>query len=75
MKNGNIIQNVYSNEDKRRVSIYFDRRPTTSAERDRRVCLMLKSSGQVIRFSEAEALELIENISRTLKRKHQKAWR
>jgi hypothetical protein len=74
MTNGNVIQKIYSSGDKRRLSIYYDRRPKTSAERDRRLCLLLKSSGQVLRFSEAEALELVENISRTLKNKHLKSW-
>lgn len=74
MKNGNVIRNVYRNDEKRRLSVFYDRRPTTSAERDRRICLMLKSSGQVIRFSEAEALELVENISRTLKKKARHSW-
>ena len=74
MRNGNVIHNVYENSEKRRLSLFYDRRPKTSAERDRRVCLQLKSTGQIIRFSEAEALELVENVAKVLKRKHQKAW-
>ena len=74
MRNGNVIHSINRDGDKRRLSIYYDRRPKTSAERDRRVCLLLKSSGQVIRFSEAEALDIIENMSRTLKKKQLKAW-
>lgn len=74
MKNGNVIHGVYSNDNKGRISVYYDRKPSNSAERDRRVCIVLKSSGQKIRFSEAEALELMENISRTLKKKFQRSW-
>lgn len=74
MRSGNVVHNVYDGGEKRRISIYYDRRPTTSAERDRRICMVLKSSGQVIRFSEAEALELVENVGKVLKRKIQKSW-
>jgi hypothetical protein len=74
MRNGNVIRNIYETGEKQRISIYYDRRPTTSAERDRRICMVLKSSGQVIRFSEAEALELVENVGKVLKRKIQRSW-
>ena len=67
MGNPNFVRNIYRNDDKR-MTIYYDRKPSTSADRDRRICLKLASSGQIIRFSPKEALELIESMARVLKK-------
>ena len=69
MTNGNVIKNVYHNNDKRRFKVYYDRKPKTSVERDKRVCLVVNSSGQVIRLDEGETLDLIMELSKALKRK------
>ncbi len=74
MRSRNAVFHFDVTGEKQRLSVYDDRRPTTSAERDRRICMVLKSSGQVIRFNEAEALELVENVGKVLKRKIQRSW-
>ena len=40
-----------------------------AAENDSRVCMKLKSSGQVIRFGDMRTLKLIEHAARLLEKK------
>ena len=57
------------------MKVFYDRKPSTSAERDKPVCLVLKSSGQVIRFSEGEALDLVMDMTKALKWKYNRTKR
>jgi hypothetical protein len=75
MTNGNVIQKVLKNNDNDRFRVYYDNKPATAAEMDNRVCLTLKSSGQVIRFNEGEALDLIAGLTKALKWKHNRSHR
>jgi hypothetical protein len=75
MHKNNVIKNVYPNNDSRRFKIFYDRKPTTSSERDKRICLVLKSSGQVLRFDEGETLDLIMDLSKALKWKQRRGYR
>jgi len=75
MANGNVIRNVYKNNDIRRIKVYYDRKPSTSVERDKRVCMVLTSSGQTIRLDEGETLDLMMELTKALKWKQQRSGR
>jgi hypothetical protein len=75
MVNGNVIQKIVKNNESDRFRVYFDNKPATASEMDNRVCLALKSSGQVIRFSEGEALDLIAGLTKALKWKYNRSHR
>lgn len=75
MKNGNVIRNVYKGNDAKRLKVYYDRKPSTSSERDNRICMVLNSTGQTIRLSEGDAFDLLMDITKVLKAKHARAYR
>lgn len=54
MVNGNIVTKFVKNNENDRFRVYYDSKPTTATEMDNRVCLTLRSSGQVIRFNEGK---------------------
>ena len=53
--------------ENRRVSVYYDSKPSNASETDKRICMVLKSSGQVIRFNENEAFDLMMEMTKALK--------
>ncbi len=62
----NVIGNV-SNREGKRLKVYYDNKPRTAADADKRVCLELKSTGQTIRLNEAEAFDLMSELARAMK--------
>lgn len=75
MKNGNVIRKVYNGNDAKRLKVYYDRKPSTSLERDNRICMVLNSTGQTIRLNENDAFDLMMDITKVLKAKHARAYR
>jgi hypothetical protein len=76
MTNGNVIRKVYnSGNDNKRVKVYYDRKPSTSIERDNRICMVLNSTGQTIRLNESDAFDLLLDMTKVLKEKHARANR
>ena len=75
MINGNISQTNRRNDGSaRRFKVYYDKRPPTAADADKRVCLSLKSTGQVIRLSDSEAYDLVAEIAKALKWGHRQRY-
>ena len=70
MASANILRKVYSANDAKRFKVYYDNKPANHAEMDSRVCITLNSTGQVIRLNEAEAFDLVMDLSRALKWGH-----
>jgi len=75
MANGNVIRKLYNNNDTKRLKVYYDRKPSTSVERDNRICVVLNSTGQTIRINENDAFDLLMDITKVLKGKHARANR
>jgi hypothetical protein len=70
MVNGNLLKRDGKFSDFRRFKVYYDNKPPTAADAEKRVCLALKSSGQVIRLSEIEAYDLMSELTKALKWGH-----
>lgn len=70
MINGNIATDKKRNSEFRRFKVYFDNNPRTAVDAEKRVCLALKSTGQVIRLSEQEAYDLLADMAKALKWGH-----
>lgn len=70
MINGNMLQSGDRKGGGKRFKVYYDKRPPTAAEAEKRVCLALKSTGQVIRLSVAEAYDLLAELVKALKWGH-----
>lgn len=70
MLNGNSLHRDNKNSDFRRFKVYYDNRPPTAADAEKRVCLALKSTGQVIRLNEIEAYDLLSELAKALKWGH-----
>ncbi len=51
----------------KRFKVYYDNKPHTAADAQKRVCLELKSTGQIIRLNEAEAFDLMSELARAMK--------
>jgi hypothetical protein len=62
-------------KDDRRLSVYYDKNPSNAVESNNRICMVLKSNGQVIRISESEALDLMIDMSKALKWKTKRTHR
>lgn len=75
MRNGNVIRKVYNDSNGKRLKVYYDRKPSTSSERDNRICMVLNSTGQTIRLNENDAFDLLLDITKVLKGKHASANR
>ena len=75
MINGNVIRKVYNDNDTKRLKVYYDRKPSTSSERDNRICMVLNSTGQTIRLNENDAFDLLLDMTKVLKGKHARAKR
>ena len=58
----------------RRFKVYYDNRPPTAAEADKRVCVALKSTGQIIRLSDVEAYDLLAELAKALKWGHRQRY-
>ena len=67
MMNGNSITGNRRNIDHKRFKVYFDNKPETAIDAEKRICLTLKSSGQTIRLSENEAYDLVAELAKALK--------
>jgi hypothetical protein len=72
MVNGNLLHNDNKYGDFRRFKVYYDGKPPTAADAEKRVCLALKSTGQVIRLSEVEAYDLMAELVKALKWGHRR---
>ena len=70
MVNGNIVSGNKRLQDSRRFKVYFDNKPQNAADAQKRVCLALKSTGQIIRLSETEAYDLMAEMAKALKWGH-----
>ena len=70
MYNGNIATDGNRKSSFRRFKVYFDNKPRTAVDSEKRICLGLKSSGQVIRLSEDEAYDLVAELAKALKWGH-----
>jgi hypothetical protein len=75
MAKANIIRNVFKENDSKRFKIYYNSKPTNATEMDNRICINLKSTGQIIRINETEAYDMIVELTKALKFKHQKTNR
>jgi hypothetical protein len=53
--------------DSKRCKIYYDNKPSNAYEFKHKICFVIKSSGQTIRFSESEALEMLLDLTKALK--------
>jgi hypothetical protein len=58
----------------RRFKVYFDNKPRTAIDSEKRICLNLKSSGQIIRLSEDEAYDLVAELAKALKWGHNRKF-
>ena len=70
MVNGNLISGNKRNNELRRFKVYFDNKPQTAADAQKRVCVALKSTGQIIRLSETEAYDMMAELAKALKWGH-----
>ena len=70
MVNGNLISGIRRNSEPKRFKVYFDNKPQNAADSQKRVCLALKSTGQIIRLSETEAYDLMAELAKALKWGH-----
>ena len=70
MINGNVATDKKRHSDFRRFKVYFDNNPKTAVDSEKRVCLALKSTGQIIRLSEKEAYDLMAELVKALKWGH-----
>ena len=70
MVNGNFIPGNKRSSETKRFKVYFDNKPKTAADAQKKVCLALKSTGQIIRLSETEAYDLMAEIAKALKWGH-----
>ena len=69
------LQQRHPDREDRRFSVYCDKRPSNPAERDKPICMVLKSSGQIIRFDEREAFDLVMEFTKALRWKHLRSHR
>ena len=67
MVNGNFISGNKRSSDTKRFKVYFDNKPQNAADAQKKVCLALKSTGQIIRLSETEAYDLMAEIAKAFK--------
>lgn len=56
-----------TNPDPKRFKIYYDNKPSNAYESKHKICFVIKSSGQTIRFNESEALEMLMDLTKALK--------
>ncbi len=73
-RNGNTRNNPNLRDDSR-ITVYYDGKPSNSAEREKPICMVLKSSGQIIRFAETEAFDLLMDMTKALRWKHNRSRR
>ena len=74
MADGNTIAGSRKGGEYRRFKVYFDNKPRTAVDAEKRVCLALKSTGQIIRLSEEEAYDLVSELAKALKWGHSKRY-
>ena len=70
MVNSNFIPGNKRGNEMRRFKVYFDNKPKTAADAQKRVCLALKATGQIIRLSETEAYDMMAELAKALKWGH-----
>ena len=58
----------------RRFKVYYDNKTPTAAGSDKRVCVALKSTGQIIRLSDVEAYDLLAELAKALKWGHRQRY-
>jgi hypothetical protein len=73
MMNGNVVRDIFKESDGKRFKIYFDNKPKNATEMDKRICIALKSSGQIIRLDEVETFDLIADLTKALKWKYKRS--
>ena len=74
MINGNFTADKRKQNEIRRFKVYFDNNPKTAVDAEKRVCLALKSTGQVIRLSEKEAYDIVADLAKALKWGHSRKY-
>lgn len=62
-----IIQDLFKKNPGKKLKIFYDSNPKNKYEAGHRVCMSVKSTGQMLRFSETEALDILVDLSKALK--------
>ena len=70
-----LTRDNHNTKEQNRISVYYDGRPSNSKEREKPICMVLKSSGQVIRFNEKEAFDLLMDMTKALRWNHNRSRR
>jgi hypothetical protein len=74
MINGNLIPKTNRHGETRRFTVRYDSKPATASEAQKRICVTLNASGQVIRLDEVEVYDLMAELTKALKWGHRRRF-